>query len=187
MSFAVLVCAVCATLEPSSVTTGANSESEAMAAYHAARAGIGRDADAHIRLALWCEGHGMPAERLKHLAIAILTDPSHARARGLMGLVAFRGQWQSPDAVIARVESDGAYAAALAKYNGRRARMADSADAHWKLALWCEQQGLKPEATAHFTRVTQLEPGREAAWKRLGYRRQGQRWVTDEQLARRAS
>ena len=125
----------------------------------------------------------MPAERLTHLAIAILTDPSHARARGLMGLVAFRGQWQSPDAVSARVESDGAYTAALARYNGRRARIADSADAHWKLALWCEQQGLRPEATAHFTRVTQLEPGREAAWKRLGYRRQGQRWVTDDQLA----
>ena len=61
--------------------------------------------------------------------------------------------------------------------------MGDSADAHWKMALWCEQQGLKPEATAHLTRVVQLEPGREAAWKHLGYRKQGRRWVTDEQLA----
>ena len=51
------------------------------------------------------------------------------------------------------------------------------------MALWCEQQGLKPEATAHLTRVVQLEPGREAAWKHLGYRKQGRRWVTDEQLA----
>ncbi len=61
--------------------------------------------------------------------------------------------------------------------------MGDSADAHWKMALWCEQQGLKPEATAHLMRVVQLEPGREIAWKHLGYRKQGRRWVTDEQLA----
>ena len=49
MSFAVLVCAVCITLEPTSVTAGAKSESDVMAAYHAARAGAGRDADAHTR------------------------------------------------------------------------------------------------------------------------------------------
>ena len=119
----------------------------------------------------------------KHLAIAVLSDPSHAAARGLLGLVAYRGGWRSPEAVSAQIGSDEAYAAALGSYNARRARMADSAEAHWKLALWCEQQGLEPEATAHLTRVVHLEPGREAAWKHLGYRKQGRRWVTDEQLA----
>ena len=49
--------------------------------------------------------------------------------------------------------------------------------------IWCEQRGLRPEATAHLTRVVQLDPGRDVAWKRLGYRRQGRRWVTDGQLA----
>ena len=34
----------------------------------AALAQVGRDADAHVRLALWCEAHGLSAERLKHLA-----------------------------------------------------------------------------------------------------------------------
>jgi len=37
--------------------------------------------------------------------------------------------------------------------------------------MWCEQQGLQPEATAHLTMVAQLDPGREAAWKRLGYKK----------------
>ena len=49
--------------------------------------------------------------------------------------------------------------------------------------MWCEQHGLKPEAAAHLTVVTQLDPGREAAWKRLGYKKQGSRWITDQQLA----
>jgi hypothetical protein len=183
MFSAILVSVACVALEPSGGVAGRRVEPEAMAAYEAARAKAGRDAEAHVRLALWCEAHGLQAERWRHLAIAVLADPAHATARGLLGLVAYRGGWRSPEDVSARIGSDASYSAALASYNGRRARMADSADAHWRLALWCEQQGLKPEATAHLTRVTQLDPGREAAWKRLGYRRQGGRWVTDEQLA----
>jgi hypothetical protein len=61
--------------------------------------------------------------------------------------------------------------------------MGNTADAHWKLALWCDEQGLKPEARAHLTAVTQLEPGRDAAWKRLGYKQQSGRWVTEKQIA----
>ena len=61
-------------------------------AYEQARKDAGRDAAAHVRLALWCESHGMSAERMKHLAMAVLYDPSNALARGLMGLVAYQGQ-----------------------------------------------------------------------------------------------
>ncbi len=183
MFHAVLAWAVCATLEPTPLAIDARTETRAMAAYREARVRASGDANAQVRLALWCESHGMPAERLKHLAIAVMIDPSHTTARGLMGLVAFRGRWQSPEAVSALVKSDGAYAAALARYNGRRARIGDSAEAHWKLSLWCEEQGLKPEAAAHLARVVRLDPGREAAWKRLGFRKQGRRWVTAEQIA----
>ena len=183
MYSAILVCSACVSLGASTDASGPRVESGTMAAYEAARSRAGRDADAHVRLALWCESHGLESERWKHLAIAVLADPAHATARGLMGLVTYRGAWRSPDAVRDQVGSDPEYASALATYNGRRARMADTADAHWKLSLWCEQHGLKPEATAHLTRVVQLEPGREAAWRRLGYRKLGRRWVTDEQIA----
>jgi hypothetical protein len=183
MFSAIVLTAACVGWDPAAGVAGARVEPREMAAYEAARSKAGRDADAHVRLALWCESHGLGAERWKHLAIAVLADPAHATARGLMGLVAYRGGWRSPEAVSAQVGSDREYASALASYNGRRARMTDSPDAHWKMALWCEQQGLKPEATAHLTRVVQLEPGREGAWKHLGYRRQGRRWVTDEQIA----
>jgi hypothetical protein len=183
MFSAILVSVACVGWDPTVGVAGAQVEPAVMATYEAARAKAGRNADAHVRLALWCESHGLPAERWKHLAIAVLTDPAHATARGLMGLVEYQGGWRSPEAVSARIGSDASYAAALASYNQRRARTADTADAQWKLALWCEQQGLKPEATAHLTRVVQLDPGREAAWKRLGYRKHGGRWVNDEQLA----
>ena len=57
------------------------------------------------------------------------------------------------------------------------------ADDHWKLAHWCEENGLEAEAKAHLTIVTRIDPNHAAARKRLGYKKQGGRWVTDAQLA----
>lgn len=152
-------------------------------AYQAAKAEAKRDPNAHIRLALWCEAHGMGTERLKHLAIAVLADPKNATARGLMGLVAYKGQWRRPEAVADKVQTDEERVASLAEYNERRERLGDTTDAHWKLALWCEKQGLKPEATAHFTVVVRLDPRNEAAWKRLGCKKHNGRWMTPEQIS----
>jgi hypothetical protein len=149
--------------------------------YEAAQAKVGRDPEAHVKLALWCEAHGLRAESAKQLALAVLIDPRNATARGLMGLVAHRGHWLRPEAVSEEVKSDEARAAALAEYNARREGMPETADAHWKLALWCEAKGLKPEATAHLSAVTQLDPGREDAWKRLGCERYKGRWMSREQ------
>ncbi len=69
------------------------------AAYEAARKAAGQDPAANVRLALWCEQHGMTAERMKHLAAAVLHDPSNGLARGLLGLVAYNGKWEPPDEV----------------------------------------------------------------------------------------
>ena len=48
------------------------------AAYESAQAKAGKDAAANVRLALWCEQHGLSAERAKHLALAIAYDPKVA-------------------------------------------------------------------------------------------------------------
>jgi hypothetical protein len=153
------------------------------AAYDAARAAVGRDPEAHLKLALWCEAHGLQPERVKHLALAVLADPRNATARGLMGLVAYGGQWKRPEAVAEKVKADEALTARLAEYNARRARAPETADAQWALGLWCEQNGLAAEALAHFTAVTRLDPSREAAWKRLGCKKVNGRWVSEAQLA----
>ena len=60
----------------------------------------GRDADAHVRLASWCEAHGLNAERHKHLATALEIDPDHAAAHGLLGQVADNGEWRMPGMVV---------------------------------------------------------------------------------------
>jgi len=153
-----------------------------LSVYDAAKASVGRDPGANVRLALWCEAHGLQAERVKHLALAVLGDPNHATARGLLGLVAYRGQWKRPEAIAEKVKSDEALSSRLAEYNARRARTPETADAHWSLALWCEQNGLDAEASAHFTTVTHLDPSRDAAWKRLGCKKLNGRWIAEAQL-----
>ncbi|WP_406698930.1 HEAT repeat domain-containing protein [Singulisphaera sp. Ch08] len=155
-----------------------NTEASDLTAYEAARAGIGPDSDAHVRLALWCEAHGLQAERLKHLAIAVIANPRHSMARGLMGLVEYRGRWQRPETISEKTKGD----VLLAEYRDRRDQTKDDPDAQWTLALWCDEHGLKDEAAAHFTAVVKRDPKRDAAWRRLGFKKQGQRWVTDAQL-----
>ena len=61
------------------------------AAYGSAHKKAGKDATAQIRLALWCEEHGLTAERVKHLALAIAYDPKNALARASPGWLPITG------------------------------------------------------------------------------------------------
>jgi hypothetical protein len=171
-----------------------------LSTYDTLRDKVGRDAPAHVNLALWCEAHGLGAERLKHLALAVLTDPKNVTARGLLGLVAYRDRWESPEKVGERIKADEALSARRAEYNARRARLAErldpdrqgkgrglsraaAADAHLALGLWCEKNGLDAEAKAHFTSAVVADPYNDAAWKQLGYTRHDGRWMSREQVA----
>jgi hypothetical protein len=153
------------------------------AAYQSADGKAGKDANAHVRLALWCEEHGLSAERVKHLALAIAYDPTNVLARGLAGLVAYHGKWKRPEDLKRDDNSDPARRALIREYLDRRARAPHTPDAQLKLAAWCAEMGLAEQATAHYTEVTRLDPTREAAWKHLGYKKQGKRWVKPEDAA----
>ncbi len=154
-----------------------------LAGYQAAKSTVGRDADAHVRLALWCEAHGLTAERLKHLSMAILYDPSNTLARGLMGLVAYHGKWDRPDVIGREIQNDPARQAIIREYLDRRARTPDKADAQMKLAAWCDEKGLKEQAIAHYSAVTRIDPSHESAWKHLGHKKQAGHWVKPEEIA----
>ena len=171
-------------LSSSPAPPGAEASPGDLAAYRAAAARAGDSAPANVRMALWCEAHGLDAERARHLAAATAADPANVTARGLAGLVADRGRWRTVSELADAARSDEVLNAALAEYNARREAMPhpETADAHWALALWCEAKGLGPEAAAHFTAVTRLAPGRADAWEKLGRRKHGGRWMTEAQF-----
>ncbi len=149
-------------------------------AYEAAKKEAGRDADAQVKLALWCEARGLSAERTKHLGLALLSDPDNVLARGLSGLVEYQGKWQHPDEISKGVQDDPERKARVKEYLERRAKTPERAEDHQKLALWCEQNGLKDQAVAHFHQAIRLDPSREVAWKHLGYKKVGGRWQKPE-------
>ena len=147
--------------------------------YQAMKASAGRDAESQVKLALWCEAHGLEREKLRHLAVAVLTDPSHAMARGLLGLVEYKGKWAKPEAVAAMSRADVEAADLAAEYKDRRLKAPVKADAQYKLALWCIEKGLIAESRAHLATVVRLDPGHAEAWKTLGYQKVNGRWITD--------
>ncbi len=63
----------------------------------------------------------------------------------------------------------------------RRRYVSMMAPEHVKLGLWCEQNGLKAEATAHFTQAVVLDPYDDATWKHLGYVKRDGRWISRAQ------
>ena len=151
-----------------------------LAAYESARAAAGRDAEAHVRLALWCESRGMAAERTALLTRAVLLDPSNAKARGLLGFVKYDDKWLRPEEVTRAVEESPERQAVFQEYLERRTQARDKADDQYKLALWCEENGLTQQMTAHLHRVVELDPGRDGAWRRLGFKKVGKSWVNPE-------
>ncbi len=150
-------------------------------AYDDARAVAGRSPADQVRLAYWCEAHGLTAERMRHLAQAVLADPTNAAARGLLGLVARDGRWMRPDAVAVEQQANPATAALLAEYDRARSATPDQAAAQFALAVWADERGLKAQARAHFTATIRLDPTHEQAWKRLGYTKRQGRWQTEAQ------
>ncbi len=160
-------------LDAPPATTDANQS------YQEAKAKAGRSPEEQVRLALWCEAHGLSTQRLHHLTLAILADPKNLTARGLMGLVLHDGRWQRPEVLADKAKADPA----LAEYQLKRVKAAYTADGQWAMGVWAEEHGLKDQARAHLTAVIRLDPTREAAWKRLGYKKHEGRWITDAQLA----
>ncbi len=102
---------------PGSVMSPASS---VWAEYDGLKARTGRDADAQVRLALWCEEHGLLAQRHQHIARAVLIEPGNVLARGLMGRVEHQGRWVAPEAVATAGPTEGEPVAVLAEYNARR-------------------------------------------------------------------
>lgn len=92
-----------------------------------------------------------------------------------------------PDDVSRSVDESPDQRALLDEYLRRRVEAPDDADGQYKLALWCEEKGLDRPMIAHLRRVVELDPGRDGAWRRLGFKKVGGRWIDPEAVAAQAA
>ena len=124
----------------------------------------------------------MPVEREKHLKFAVAFEPGNSLARGLMGLVAFKGAWAKPDQVEQECENDQ-FQAIFREYLDRHARTPQKADLNFGSPPGVLENGLKEEAMVHYHVVTRIDPSRDIAWIKLGYKKHKDRWNKPEDLA----
>jgi hypothetical protein len=77
------------------VVVGVVGAGETLEAEYAKRATAARtgDADAHYRLALWCQEHGMAAYALRHQRAVVTLEPDHRAARRALGYEHVAGRW----------------------------------------------------------------------------------------------
>jgi len=61
---------------------------------------------------------------------------------------------------------------------------ADDADAQYRLALWCAEQGLDAEARFHYRAVVTIDPDHRAARRALGFEHVAGRWVAGKDAMR---
>jgi hypothetical protein len=121
--------------------------------YDTARAAAAGDAAKLTTLALWCESHGMDAERAELLAEAVKADPDHPLARGLQRQVEHDGRWETPEEAAARVKADGALTAKLAEYNARRAKIDRVVDYESNLVNFLKGRGMAARANYRRARI----------------------------------
>jgi len=57
----------------------------------------------------------------------------------------------------------------------------DDVEGHYELGLWAKEVGLKEKAKERFEYVLKLDPDHEGARKELGYKKVGNRWVSEEE------
>lgn len=171
-------CLGCGMLTASGPGTG---DESIRAEYEQRKQAAKLDPASQVELALWCEHHGLTTERNRHLSLAALRDPNNARVRSLLGQVPDGDGWKRVDEAAAEDKRVGD--PILEEYRSRRDRIKDTDADHEKLADWCAQNGLVDEADAHLRAALRIDPKRTSVWKKLGYKRLGGRWVTDELLA----
>jgi hypothetical protein len=71
----------------------------------------------------------------------------------------------------------------LAEYRAKKAAAPEDAVAQKKMGLWCDEHGLWNAAKTHWEAVLRIDPGSEAARRRLGFRLRDRHWVFDATVA----
>ena len=132
-----------------------------------------------VQAALEAEGTGDAAYRNQYLQEALDHDPDYAPARWHLGYVQLNNRWLTISEAQAMHQSD----LRLGDYERERMSLADLPDRELKLARWCSDQKLTPQAEFHWRNVLHSEPENEEALRALDAQWWNGRLVQRSELA----
>lgn len=134
----------------------------------------------YVQAALQAEADGDLLRRQQMLASARACQPDAPELRWNTGCVqSAGGDWLDIEQCIQRLDEQSPL---LETYEHMRSAAVDSLASHWRLATWCRQNGLLPQARAHFERVIDLDSDHWGARQALGYQLLAGEWVGPEAI-----
>ena len=137
-----------------------------------------------VREALQREIYGLDADRGELLAAAAAQSPQFAPALWHQGYIRDgKLGWKKYEEVLQSPKA----AQQLAAYERQRAKTADTIEGQLRLADWCAEHKLADQERAHLTRIVDLNPDHVQARERLGFVRQNDGWVSDDEIAQDAA
>lgn len=128
--------------------------------------------------ALHREAFGQNDQRQQLLARAAAAHPEFAPAKWHQGLVQYQDRWVKAEDLPSELRRE----TRVADYRHVRDRFAATAAGQMELADWCAHRGLRERERAHLTQVVTLEPDHVEARRRLGFRRVGVDWVSEDEI-----
>ena len=129
--------------------------------------------------AIEAEANGDLATRSK-LLVAAIELGNLIPARWQAGQIQDGKRWTSIEEFVALAKDNKL----LQEYSQKRAGSQDNVESNLRLADWCVEVGLMPQARAHLERVIDIEPDHELARNELGYRRVGNDWISPQEIAK---
>lgn len=133
-----------------------------------------------VQEALQREIYALDRERSELLAAALAASPQYAPARWHSGYIKDpRRGWLKYDEYL----NVPKVAHLLEDYERERAAAPDTVAGQMHVADWCAESKLASQERAHLTRVIELSPDHGAARRRLGFVREGNGWVSRQEVA----
>ena len=135
-------------------------------------------AKALIAEALHREAFGQNDQRRELLQRVAAEHPEYAPAKWHQGLVQRQDRWVKAEDVPGELRAESR----ISEYRRVRERYPLTAAGQLTLANWCEDHGLRDRERAHLAKVVELEPDHAEARRRLGFRRVGLDWISEDEF-----
>ena len=89
------------------------------------------------------------------------------------------GEWITIDESVVQAKDQSL----LDEYESQRAKLPNTVQGHWQLAIWCAKKNLLEQCRAHLNALIKLDPDHNGARQVLGYQLVEDEWISPERIS----